>query len=106
MATYRSAQGKMVDMAALMAQNEKTQAVGVAGIGNKIQGMKVNARGDSIDNQGNVIKSMTEKRAQSYAKTVSNKSAQASTQTTAMKRPEPIVKDLTDDPSDFDTKGE
>lgn len=66
MATYRSAQGKNVDMAALAAKNEKVRAVG---------NMKVNARGDTIDGQGRVVKPATQKVAEQYQRTVGNKSA-------------------------------
>lgn len=48
---YRSANGKIVDMGALRLQNEKTRAVG---------NMKVNARGDEIDERGRVIRKKTE----------------------------------------------
>jgi len=78
MAIYRSAQGKKVDMAAIMAKNEKTRAVGLQakGDGKKTTGVKMNARGDIIDSKGNVVKSMTQKRAEGYAATVGNRSAQ------------------------------
>lgn len=68
MKNYRSAMGKNVDMGALLAKNETTRAVG---------NMKVNARGDTIDSQGRVIKPVTAKVNQSYANTVGNKSANA-----------------------------
>lgn len=45
---YKTARGKAVDMGTLRLQNEKTRAVG---------NMGVNARGDRIDAQGNVIDS-------------------------------------------------
>ena len=48
---YRSANGKAVDMGALRLKNEKTRAVG---------NMKVNARGDEIDEVGRVIRKKTE----------------------------------------------
>ena len=67
MANYRTAMGKSVDMAALTAKNEKTRAVG---------NMKVNARGDTIDAQGRIIKSATTKVNDSYNRTVGNRSAQ------------------------------
>jgi len=67
MANYRTAMGKVVDMAALTAKNEKTRAVG---------NMKVNARGDTIDAQGRVVKSVTVKANDSYNRTVGNRSAQ------------------------------
>ena len=43
---YRTAQGKTVDFGAMAVKNEKVRAVG---------NMAVNARGDRIDNQGNII---------------------------------------------------
>jgi len=67
MANYKTAMGKIVDMAALTAKNEKTRAVG---------NMKVNARGDTIDAQGRIIKTATTKVNDSYNKTVGNRSAQ------------------------------
>ena len=45
---YKSSRGKTVDMGALRLQNEKVRAVG---------NMKVNARGDKIDEQGQIIAS-------------------------------------------------
>ncbi len=45
---YKSAQGRVVDMGALMLQNEKVRAVG---------NMKVNARGDTIDNRNRIVAS-------------------------------------------------
>lgn len=67
MGRYRTAQGKILDMSALAAQNEKTRAVG---------NMKVNARGDTIDDSGKVVVSVTQKVGEKYQKTVGNKSAQ------------------------------
>jgi len=75
MAVYRTAQGKKLDMAVLAAKNEKVQAVALKGDGSKTTTTKLNARGDTIDSKGNVIKSMNEKRAESYAQTVGNKTA-------------------------------
>jgi hypothetical protein len=66
MSKYRTAMGKTVDMAALAARNEKTRAVG---------NMKVNARGDSIDAQGRIIKPVTAKVNEQYANTVGNRSS-------------------------------
>ena len=63
---YRTAQGKTLDMAALAARNEYVRAVGNA---------KLNARGDTIDATGKVIKPVTQKVGESYQKTVGNKSA-------------------------------
>ena len=80
MATHKSAMGKSVDMATLVAKNEKVRAVG---------NMKVNARGDTIDSMGRVTRPVTEKVNSAYAKTVGNKSAQA--QTSAPKAPTPAA---------------
>lgn len=66
MSKYRSALGKVVDMGALTAKNEKVRAVGNG---------SVNARGDTIDAHGRIIKSVNEKVTDGYAKTVGNKSA-------------------------------
>jgi hypothetical protein len=63
---YKTAMGKVVDMGALAAKNEKARAVG---------NMKVNARGDTIDSTGKVIKSATNRVNENYAKTVGNRSA-------------------------------
>lgn len=68
MKSYRSAMGKNVDMGALLAKNEHTRAVG---------NMSVNARGDTIDANGRIIKPVTAKVNQAYSNTVGNKSANA-----------------------------
>jgi hypothetical protein len=49
--TYRTAQGKTVDMGRLILQNEKTRAVG---------NMKVNARGDAVDDMNRPVSSKTQ----------------------------------------------
>jgi len=67
MRNYRTAMGKTVDMAALAAKNENTRAVG---------NMRVNARGDTIDANGRIIRPVTDKVNEAYGKTVGNKSAQ------------------------------
>ena len=69
MAIHRSALGKSIDMSALAAKNERVRAVG---------NMSVNARGDTIDSFGKVIKPATEKVNEKYARTVGNRSAQVS----------------------------
>lgn len=66
MSRYRTALGRTIDMAALVAKNEKVRAVG---------NMSVNARGDTIDSHGRVITPVTQKTSESYSKTVKNKSA-------------------------------
>ena len=66
MAEYRSALGKSVDMGSITSRNENVRAVG---------NMKVNARGDTIDGQGNVLTTATKKVSDGYQRTVSNRAA-------------------------------
>jgi hypothetical protein len=68
MKSYRTAMGKSVDMGALSSKNEKTRAVG---------NMSVNARGDTIDAHGRIIKPVTAKVNQAYSQTVGNRGAAA-----------------------------
>jgi hypothetical protein len=60
--------GKSVDMSALVSKNEKVRAVGNV--------KNLNARGDTIDAFGKVVKPVTEKVNNAYSKTVGNRSAQ------------------------------
>lgn len=83
---YRTAQGKMLDMSALRAKNEKTRAVGNV--------KNLNARGDTIDSFGRVVVPVTEKVNNSYGKTVGNRSSHATQRQTPKILPdklEPIV---------------
>jgi heterodisulfide reductase subunit C len=66
MAKFRTAMGKVVDMSALQSRNEKVRAVG---------NMNVNARGDTIDGYGRVIKPVTTKVNEAYSNTVGNRSS-------------------------------
>ena len=54
---YRSANGKTVDMGALRLQNEKVRAVG---------NMRVNARGDVINDNNQVIRTRNEQVSKQY----------------------------------------
>lgn len=54
---YKTAQGKTIDMGSLALQNENVRAVG---------NMKVNARGDLLDDNNNVIRSKTQEMSQQY----------------------------------------
>lgn len=58
---YKSANGKPVDLGALLLQNEGTRAVG---------NMKVNARGDRIDENGKIISNRSEQVNKNINKTV------------------------------------
>lgn len=71
MPAYRTAQGKMLDMSVLAAKNEKTRAVG---------NMNVNARGDVLDGNNNVIKDNTKRVKNSYQKTINEKQVKTAPQ--------------------------
>ena len=59
--TYRSSQGKTVDLGALLLQNETVRAVG---------NMGVNARGDRIDNRNIVVDSKVQQTKRQYNKQI------------------------------------
>lgn len=56
--TYKTAMGKSIDMGAMVLANEKIRAVG---------NMKVNARGDVIDSNNNVVKTKQQQIAEQYS---------------------------------------
>ena len=60
---YQSAQGKMVDMTALAAKNERVRAVG---------NMNVNSRGDVIDNNDEIINDASKRVNNVYSRMTSN----------------------------------
>lgn len=100
MTVYRSAMGKIVDMAALAAKNQRTRAVG---------NMKVNARGDTIDSFGRVIQPVTEKVTDNYSKTVGNRSAHAvkpratrSAPTPPPARTEPVITPIKEELTNYE----
>jgi len=59
---YKSANGKIVDMGALRLKNEKVRAVG---------NMKVNARGDEINERDQIIRKKTEQSNNQYRRQTS-----------------------------------
>ena len=61
--TYRTAQGKVVDLGSIILQNETTRAVG---------NMGVNARGDLVDSRNRPVKSRTQQVSRQYQRQVSN----------------------------------
>lgn len=61
---YKTANGKTLDMGSLVLKNEQVRAVG---------NMKVNARGDLLDDNGRVITSKTAQVNQQYNKQVTKK---------------------------------
>lgn len=62
--TYRTAQGKTVDMGRLVLQNERVRAVG---------NMNVNARGDVVDDMNRPISSKTQQVNHQYKNQTSTK---------------------------------
>jgi hypothetical protein len=63
---YKSANGKTLDMGALRLQNEKVRAVG---------NMRVNARGDEIDDNNNIIRKKTDQVKGQYQRQTSQPSS-------------------------------
>lgn len=61
---YKTAQGKSVDMGRLALQNENVRAVG---------NMKVNARGDIVDDMNRVISKKTDQVQKQYNNQTSNR---------------------------------
>jgi hypothetical protein len=70
---YKSAMGRVVDMGALMLENENTRAVG---------NMKVNARGDKIDVANKVIETKNKQVQRHYQRQVTNTTEQVPTTST------------------------
>lgn len=61
--TYKTAQGKTLDMGSLVLRNEKTRAVG---------NMGVNARGDLLDSNNNVVSKKTNQVKKQYNRQTKN----------------------------------
>ena len=95
MSKYRTAQGKIVDMAALVAQNETTRAVG---------NMKVNARGDTIDDTGKIIVPVTQKVGEKYQRTVGNKSAQPVKQSAKVQADKVVKEELSSEEKELEAE--
>jgi hypothetical protein len=72
---YKSAMGRVVDIGALMLENENVRAVG---------NMNVNARGDTLDSANRVIESKTKQVQKHYQKQSTNTSAMEPTTSTAV----------------------
>ena len=64
---YKTARGKSLDMASLIAKQEKTRAVSNINA--------INSRGDEIDQAGNVVRSNTQRVADTYASQVGTQGA-------------------------------
>jgi hypothetical protein len=72
---YKSAMGRVVDIGALMLENENVRAVG---------NMNVNARGDTLDSADRVVESRTKQVQKHYQKQSTNTSAILPTTSTAV----------------------
>ena len=72
---YKSAMGRVVDIGALMLENENVRAVG---------NMNVNARGDTLDSADRVIESKPKQVQKHYQKQSTNTSAMPPTTSTAV----------------------
>lgn len=72
---YKSAMGRVVDIGALMLENENVRAVG---------NMNVNARGDTLDSADRVVESKTKQVQKHYQKQSTNTSAILPTTSTAV----------------------
>ena len=72
---YKTAKGKSLDMASLIAKHEKTRAVSNIN--------SINSRGDEIDQAGNIVRPNTQRVADSYASQVGTAGA-----VTLQERPE------------------
>jgi hypothetical protein len=70
---YKSAMGRVVDIGALMLENENVRAVG---------NMNVNARGDTLDSADRVVESKTKQVQKQYQKQSTNTSAMMPTTST------------------------
>ena len=64
---YKTARGKSLDMASLIARQEQTRAVSNINA--------INSRGDEIDSNGNIVKPNTQRVADSYASQVGTQGA-------------------------------
>jgi hypothetical protein len=79
---YTSAQGKIVDIGALMLQNENERAVG---------NMKVNARGDMIDADGYAISSRSQQSNKQYQQQTNTSSGAVASSSRAQKELEAVA---------------
>lgn len=91
---YRTAQGKLVDLGALLLQNENTRAVG---------NMPVNARGDIVDSQNKPIDTKARQVSRQYNKQTNNASVLGDTKpNNKAVETKQIAVDTPKAPEDFD----
>lgn len=84
--SYKSAMGKPVDMAAIRTKNENVRAIG---------NMKVNSRGDIIDNHNQVVQPASQRVNRVYTKATAAKTPVADVEqspaTSTIRRVEPVA---------------
>ena len=98
--TYKTAMGKTIDMGSMSVANEKIRAVG---------NMKVNARGDIIDSNNNIVKTRQQQLAEQYSTQTKKQNRPGTAQKPQAEKPapEPKVKEspkpapVTEEPVDF-----
>ena len=88
---YKTAQGKTVDLGTIMLQNEHTRAVG---------NMNVNARGDLLDSNNQVIETKSRQVQKQNAKTTNVSSTAVHTSTRAAKRAQTTQPEVTQNITD------
>lgn len=92
--TYRTAQGKLVDLGALQLKNENVRAVG---------NMSVNAKGDLIDSTNRSISSRNDQVGKQYKKQITNVTDSAVVSSKKSVKADPIpVSEIPTPPEDFE----
>ena len=98
--TYKTAMGKTIDMGSMSVANEKIRAVG---------NMKVNARGDIIDSNNNIVKTRQQQLAEQYSTQTKKQNRPGTAQKPQAEKPAPESKvkespkpaPVTEEPVDF-----
>lgn len=81
--TYKTAMGKTIDMGAMVLANEKVRAVG---------NQKVNAKGDIIDSNNNIVKTRQQQLAEQYGTQAKKPNKPATVQKPRPEKPAPAAK--------------
>ena len=98
--TYKTAMGKTIDMGSMAVANEKIRAVG---------NMRVNARGDIIDSNNNIVKTRQQQLAKQYSTQTKKQNRPGTAQKPQAEKPAPESKvkespkpaPVTEEPVDF-----
>jgi hypothetical protein len=97
--TYRTAMGKTIDMGSMVLANENVRAIG---------NQKVNARGDIIDSNNNVVKTRQQQLAEQYStqgkkqnRPTNAQKPRAEKPAEAIKSKEPLPAPVPEEPVDF-----